>query len=103
MPPICTLQWGGRHLVIGFAAGEIPSLKTNLALLKGSLVGVDIRQFMERQRADYQRNLASVCELFDRGALRPLIHSAYGPDGWREALATVEDRGTVGRVAIDWG
>jgi NADPH:quinone reductase len=46
-PAFRTLQWGGRHLVIGFAAGEIPSLRTNLALLKGSLVGVDVRQFME--------------------------------------------------------
>ena len=36
-----TLAWKGRHLVVGFPAG-IPSLPTNLALLKGaSLVGVN--------------------------------------------------------------
>lgn len=33
---------GGRHLVVGFANGEIPKLPLNLALLKrASLVGVD--------------------------------------------------------------
>lgn len=33
---------GGRHLVVGFAAGDIPKLPLNLALLKrASLVGVD--------------------------------------------------------------
>ncbi len=33
--------WEGRFLVIGFAAGEIPKIPLNLALLKGcSIVGV---------------------------------------------------------------
>lgn len=101
-PAFRTLQWGGRHLVIGFAAGEIPSLRTNLALLKGALVGVDVRQFMERQPKVYQKNLASVCELFNQGALRPLIHSSYPAVEWRKALTTAEDRNTIGRVVINW-
>ena len=29
------IAWQGRFLVIGFAAGEIPKLPLNLALLKG--------------------------------------------------------------------
>lgn len=33
--------WGGRHLVVGFAAGDIPSVPLNIALLKGcSILGV---------------------------------------------------------------
>ncbi|MDF2234981.1 NADPH:quinone oxidoreductase family protein [Albimonas sp. CAU 1670] len=45
-PAFRSLRWGGRHLVIGFAGGEIPALPVNLPLLKGaSLVGVDYRQF----------------------------------------------------------
>lgn len=101
-PAFRTLQWGGRHLVIGFAAGEIPSLRTNLALLKGALVGVDIRQFMEREPAAYQRNLARVCERFDQGALRPLVHSTYAAERWREALETAERRDTIGRTVLVW-
>ncbi|MFT3810990.1 MAG: NADPH:quinone oxidoreductase family protein [Micropepsaceae bacterium] len=31
-----SLAWKGRHLVIGFAAGTIPALPINLALLKGA-------------------------------------------------------------------
>ncbi|MGH2480102.1 MAG: NADPH:quinone oxidoreductase family protein, partial [Ktedonobacteraceae bacterium] len=35
------LAWEGRHLVIGFAAGDIPRIPLNLSLLKGaSIVGV---------------------------------------------------------------
>jgi NADPH:quinone reductase len=101
-PAFRTLQWGGRHLVIGFAAGEIPSLRTNLALLKGSLVGVDIRQFMEREPQHYQDNLASVCDLYDKGLLKPLIHSTWRAEQWREALEATERRDTIGRVVIVW-
>ena len=43
-PAFRSLAWGGRHLMIGFAAGEIPKLPANLPLLKGAaLVGVNIR------------------------------------------------------------
>ena len=36
-----SIAWNGRHLVIGFAAGDIPAIPLNLALLKGaSIVGV---------------------------------------------------------------
>jgi len=101
-PAFRTLQWGGRHLVVGFAAGEIPSLRTNLALLKGSLVGVDIRQFMEREPAAYQRNLAQVCELFDQGLLRPRVHSIHPPTHWREALEAAQGRDALGRVVLRW-
>ena len=31
-----TLGWRGRHLVVGFAAGRLPSLQFNIALLKGA-------------------------------------------------------------------
>jgi len=40
-PALRSIAWEGRFLVIGFAAGEIPKLPLNLALLKGcQIVGV---------------------------------------------------------------
>jgi hypothetical protein len=43
-----SLNWGGRHLVVGFVGGPIPALPANLPLMKGaSLVGVDYRQFAQ--------------------------------------------------------
>ncbi len=47
-----SIGWRGRHLVVGFAAGEIPSLKINLALIKGaSIVGVFWGDFARREPA----------------------------------------------------
>ena len=37
-PALRSLAWEGRHLVVGFAAGEIPKLPLNLVLLKGCAV-----------------------------------------------------------------
>lgn len=34
------MAWNGRHLIIGFAAGDIPKIPANLTLLKGCSVGV---------------------------------------------------------------
>ena len=41
-PSLRSLRLGGRYLVVGFASGEIPSLPTNLALLRNrEIVGVE--------------------------------------------------------------
>lgn len=102
-PAFRSLGWGGRHLMIGFAGGGIPALRGNLALLKGaSLVGVDARQFMEREPAAAAANLQAVCALYAQGRVRPLVQAQYPFERWREALAAVEDRRTIGRVALLW-
>ena len=64
-PALRSLAWKGRFLVIGFAAGEIPRIPINLALLKGaSIVGVFFGAFSKRepeaQRAERRRALADV-------------------------------------------
>jgi len=102
-PAFRSLGWGGRHLMVGFAGGGIPALRGNLALLKGSsLVGVDARQFAEREPEAAAANLAAVCALYARGAVKPLVTAVHPFEGWREALAEVEDRGTIGRVVLRW-
>lgn len=98
-----TLGWGGRHLVIGFTSGEIPALRANLALLKSaSLVGVDVKQFGEREPAAAQANLARVFEMHAQGLLRPLIARSLPQYAWRQALVELQDRNTVGRVVLSW-
>ena len=49
-PAFRSIAWRGRYLVVGFAAGPIPSLPLNLALLKGaSIVGVFWGDFAKRE------------------------------------------------------
>jgi NADPH2:quinone reductase len=100
-PAFRTLGWRGRHLVVGFAGGAIPALRSNLALLKGaSLVGVDLRQFAEREPDSHAALLGDVVAMHGRGDLRPAIARAMPLERFREAFALVRDRSTVGRVVL---
>ena len=63
-PAFRSIAWRGRYLVVGFAAGPIPALPWNLALLKGaSLVGVFWGDFARREP---QANAAMMQELATR-------------------------------------
>jgi NADPH2:quinone reductase len=68
------IAWRGRYLVVGFAAGPIPSLPLNLALLKGaSIVGVFWGDFAKREpqaNADMLRHLAL---WYRSGKIKPVI------------------------------
>ena len=48
-PAVRSMAWGGRYLVVGFAAGDIPRIPLNLPLIKGcSIVGVAWDTFARR-------------------------------------------------------
>ena len=60
-PAFRSLAWRGRHLVVGFAAGEIPRLPLNLPLLKGaSLVGVFWGDFARREPRAFAQSVAQL-------------------------------------------
>ncbi|MFL6674323.1 MAG: NADPH:quinone oxidoreductase family protein, partial [Massilia sp.] len=73
-PAFRSIAWRGRHLVVGFAAGDIPQLPWNLMLLKGaSVVGVFWGEFARREA---KANLAAMRQMLGwmaEGKLRPLV------------------------------
>jgi len=94
--------WGGRFLVIGFAAGEIPRIPLNLVLLKGcSIVGVFWGEFMHREPQRGGQELMELAGWLKEGRLRPTISARYPLAGAREALKHVLERRAVGKVLID--
>jgi NADPH2:quinone reductase len=103
-PAFRALAWGGRHLIIGFAAGEIARLPLNLALLKGAtLVGVDIRQFGERQPAIAAINIARLFDLYAQGRVRPEVALTYPLERFAEAMNAAASGRLAGRVVVEIG
>jgi NADPH2:quinone reductase len=100
-PAFRSIAWKGRHLVVGFAAGDIPALPLNLALLKGaSLVGVFWGAFVAREPAASAQNFAEIAELMAGGRLRPPISAAFPLNEVTEAFAVLAERRAVGKVIL---
>ncbi len=96
-----SIAWGGRHLVIGFTAGEIPRIPLNLPLLKScSIVGVFWGSFMEREARHYQENIQELLSWFTQGKLKPHISATYPLEHAAQALNDVMNRKVKGKVVL---
>ncbi len=95
------LTWGGRLLVIGFAAGEIPKLPLNLLLLReGEAKGVFWGTWTQRDPAAHARNVKQLFDWFADGAVKPHVSGAYPLERTAEALAEVMGRRAQGKVVL---
>src|SRR5262245_31321745 len=64
-PAFRSIAWRGRLLVVGFAAGDIPRLPLNLALLKGaSVVGVFWGDFARREPREFAASVQQLAQWY---------------------------------------
>ncbi|ARK09553.1 NADPH:quinone oxidoreductase family protein [Fibrella sp. ES10-3-2-2] len=100
-PALRSMAWGGRYLVVGFAAGSIPSLPLNLPLLKGcSVVGVFWGAFAERQPEENRQNVQELLQFWQQGQLIPYIHATYPLEQAADALNDMLFRRVMGKVLM---
>ena len=96
-----SIAWGGRFLVIGFAAGEIPKLPLNLVLLKGCDVrGVFWGQFTERTPEKHRANMAEVLQWAGEGKLSAHVHAVYPLEQIADALKALANREAMGKILL---
>ena len=95
------VAWDGRFLVIGFAAGPIPRMPLNLALLKGaSLVGVFWGSWMARDPLASKQNFEELVEMVDAGSFSPLVSEVYSMHDFQKAFACISERRAKGKVVL---
>ncbi len=100
-PALRSIGWGGTYLVVGFAAGKIPSFPTNLMLLKGCAVsGVFIGRFQQEEPQQNAQNLKEIGELLGSDKLTPLISETIPMSESVEAIERIAKRGVVGKVVF---
>jgi NADPH:quinone reductase len=96
-----SMAWGGRFLVIGFAAGDIPRIPLNLPLLKScSIVGVFWGSFMERDPKHGQENIHELITWFAEGKLKPHVSATYPLEHAAEALNDLMERKVTGKAVL---
>eukprot|EP00163_Fabomonas_tropica_P003911 TRINITY_DN13470_c0_g1_i1.p1 TRINITY_DN13470_c0_g1~~TRINITY_DN13470_c0_g1_i1.p1 ORF type:complete len:327 (+),score=57.86 TRINITY_DN13470_c0_g1_i1:384-1364(+) len=98
------MAWNGRHLVIGFAAGDIPKIPANLTLLKGcSVVGVFWGDFTRREPEVNAQNMMDLMKMFAEGKIDPKISQVYEFEDYVDALGALTGRKATGKVVLKVG
>ncbi len=96
-----SLAWHGRHLVIGFASGEIPKVALNLTLLKGcAIIGVSRGKFMDNAPTQARENVDELMAWLSAGKIKPLFTARYRLDQAREALNDMMQNKISGKAVL---
>ena len=91
----------GRMLVIGFTAGEIPTVKVNRLLLNNiEVVGVGWGAFVLPRPDEVQNQWTRLLPHLHAGHLDPPIGEEYPLDDAGEAVASLEERTATGKVLL---
>ncbi|MEA2951079.1 MAG: NADPH:quinone reductase [Alphaproteobacteria bacterium] len=92
---------GGRLLVIGFAAGEIPKIPLNLVLLKDcDIRGVFWGSWLENNRAGYRADTEQIARWCAEGKLSGHIQAVYPLSEAAQALKDIAARKVMGKVVL---
>ncbi|MBN9062476.1 MAG: NADPH:quinone oxidoreductase [Rhizobiales bacterium 65-9] len=98
---IRSLAWGGRHLAVGFASGEIPKIPLNLFLLKeASSSGVFWGAWAKAHPAANAANTQDLFDLFSAGKIKPHVSATFPLDRAADAINHVLSRKAHGKVVI---
>jgi len=103
-PAFRSLAWRGRLLVVGFAAGEIPKLPLNLALLKGAaVIGVFWGDFVRREPREFATSVQQLARWHAEGRLRPHVSQTLPLERAAEAIKLLASRQAKGKIVLTVG
>jgi NADPH2:quinone reductase len=96
-----SVAWEGRFLVIGFAAGEIPKIPLNLALLKGcDIRGVFWGAWTKLNPEKNRANLQKLVQWTADGKISSHVDRVFPLAQTAEALKVLAGRKAMGKVIL---
>ena len=100
-PAFRSVTWRGRFVVVGFAAGEIPRIPLNLALLKGSaIVGSSLGGWMRREPERFAASMRQLLQWHAEGRIRPRVDRTFPLERAGEAIAYMAGRHVKGKAVV---
>jgi len=95
------LAWHGRHLIIGFASGDIPQLPANITLLKEArIVGVWWGTWAAKNPDLQIQNMSDIAALVSDGILLPKITESFPLEDFETAFKLISERRARGKVIL---
>jgi NADPH:quinone reductase len=96
-----SIAWQGRFLVIGFAAGDIPKMPLNLALLKGcDIRGVFWGHWARLNPQKNRSNLQKLVKWTAEGKISSHVDRTFPLAQTAEALKVLAGRKAMGKVIL---
>ena len=95
------LGWDGRLIVIGFAAGTIPSIETNRLLLKNAaIIGLAWGQYIDRAPDKVESCQKYLYQLLKIGSIKPVIFQHLSFEDALEGMKILESRELYGKIVL---
>jgi NADPH:quinone reductase len=98
------IAWEGRLVVIGFAGGEIPTVKAGHVLVKNiDLIGVQSSDYREREPESFREAQEELLGLLTHGKIGVQVTATYPLEAAAEALEEIRDGRVRGKVVLTTG
>ncbi|MBT6315174.1 MAG: NADPH:quinone oxidoreductase family protein [Alphaproteobacteria bacterium] len=96
------INWGGRILIIGFAAGRIPEIPANMLLVKScSAIGVFWSSHRRREPESLRQDYKQLFDWWSDGKLKPLVGATYPLDQAGAAMTALLSRKVAGKIVLE--
>jgi NADPH2:quinone reductase len=103
-PALRCLAWRGRHVIIGFAGGDIPTVKTNYLLVKNiSVVGLQASDYRDRCPQETAKAQAEIFRYIAEGAFKPVVGDVLPLADFARALTKLRDGQAEGKIVLTTG
>ena len=98
------VAWEGRVLIIGFAAGRIPQIPANIALVKNiDVIGFYWGSYQLHKPDVPRESFKQLFRVFDQGKLRPHVSQTFDLKDAPRALEFLKQRKSTGKVVLTMG
>lgn len=95
------LGWCGRAVVIGFAAGRIPTIKANYLLVKNIAVsGLQWSDYRTRTPARVAEVQQDLMRLYVQGAIRPHVMRTFPLEAFADAADLLASGKVLGKIVL---
>lgn len=98
---IRSLAWGGRLMVVGFAAGTIPEIKVNYLLLKNiAVIGVNLGTYQSQDPALLGRIAGEIFQHAAEGRIAMPVQAVLPLERYDDAFAMIRNREIRGKIVL---
>ena len=96
-----SMAWEGRLVVVGFASGDVPVMKTGHVLVKNiAVTGLQVSDYRDRDPRAFSAVIAEILDLLAAGRVRVDITARFPLDETPKALGLIASRGVRGRIVV---